>query len=87
MPNANNSLHLVEQTHRYHLAAQALLKLNSDFRELSKNVEVLMHWQFAEANLKAILKGVTEARQAEELKRAEEIRTAFNSRDLLEGAA
>jgi hypothetical protein len=87
MPNANNSLHLVEQTHRYHLAAQAVLKLNSDFRELSKNVEVLMHWQFAEANLRAILAGVVEARQAEELKRAEEIRTVFNSRDLLEGAA
>lgn len=58
MPNVNNSLHLVEQTHRYQLAAQALLKLNSDFRALSNNVEALMHWQFAEANLGAIFKGV-----------------------------
>jgi hypothetical protein len=87
MPTANNSLHLVEQTRRFQLATQAFLKLNSDFSDLSKNVECLMFWQFAEANIEAIRAGVIEARQAEELKRAEEIRTAFNSRDLLEGAA
>jgi hypothetical protein len=87
MPNSNNSLHLVEQRTRFHLAAQALLKLNSDFRDLSRDVESLMFWQFAEANVEAIRLGIIEARQAEELKRTEELRLAFDTRDILEGAA
>lgn len=87
MPTQNNSLHIVEQRRRLNLAAQALIKLNSDFRDLSKNVECLMFWQFAEANIEALRLGIIEGRQAEELNRAEQLRAAFDSRDLLEGAA
>lgn len=78
----NNSLHRVEQRKRVEVACIAHGKTRSFLEDLVKNPEAIVALQIAEGNALTLFKVLKEAREAEELKRADEVREQFNEKTL-----
>lgn len=82
MATANNSLHYSEQRKRVEAACLAHGKTNSFLKDLVNNPEALVALQIAEGNALTLFKVLKEAREAEELKRADDVRRVFEEKTL-----
>jgi hypothetical protein len=87
MATQNNSLHYSEQRKRAQAACLALGKTESYLSGLLANPESLTALQIAEGNAFTLLSILKEAREIEELKRAADVREAFDSKTLFSGVA
>lgn len=86
MCTRNNSLHYAEQRKRIEIAVIAFGNVRSQLEDLVRNPESLVALQIAEGNALTLFCDLKEAREAEELKRADEVRRALEEKTLFADA-